>query len=57
MVANQWLAKLKNGDTLCQSIESQEGDAPAERPVFIGIQKTKRLRGSVALPTTDNPLD
>ena len=49
-----WSVKLKNGDTVCQSIESQEWEAPAETPVFVGTRQTKRLRRSVALPATDN---
>ena len=45
----------KSGDKVCESIESREGEAPAEPRMIIGTRQTQRLRGSVALPIKDNP--
>ena len=54
-VSQRYAEKRKNGDTVCQLIDSREGQALAAPRVIIGTQQTQRLRGSVALPTTDNP--
>ena len=39
---------VKNRGTVCQSIESREGEASADPLVMIGTRLTQRLRGSVA---------
>ena len=46
---------LNNGDTVGPLIESREGECSCRARVFTDSRKTKRLRGSVALPATDNP--
>ena len=52
---DEWFVTSKNGDTVIRLIESREEDALADLRVFIGTRQTQRLRGSVALPTMDNP--